>query len=94
MKGLRSAVVVAMLFLPPLALAQDKAEDDPLLRLLARTEAKHVHARRNLERILREYPGFWAELEAVAARLQTNPAWLLNVMASESLFVAGASGLL
>ena len=86
MKGLRSAVAVAMLFLPPTALAQEKAADDPLMRLLNRTEAKHAHARRNLERILREHPGFWLELQAVAARLQTNPAWLLNVIASESLF--------
>jgi len=90
MKGLRSAAVVVMLLLPPLATAQEKAPDDPLMRLLARTEAKHAYARRNLERILREHPGFWAELQAVAARLQTHPAWLLNVMACESLFVAGA----
>ncbi len=51
---------------------------------------KHLRARQNLEQILREHPEFWVELQAVAARLKTHPAWLLNVMASESLFVAGA----
>ncbi|MCG3145029.1 MAG: hypothetical protein HONDAALG_02570 [Gammaproteobacteria bacterium] len=80
------AAALALLILPMNALAQD----GPLLKLLVRTEGKHLRARQNLEQILREHPEFWVELQAVAARLETQPAWLLNVMASESLFVAGA----
>ncbi|MCI0389667.1 MAG: lytic transglycosylase domain-containing protein [Acidobacteria bacterium] len=55
-------------------------------RLFERADAKHLRSRRNLEGILREQPHFWRELYAVAARLETDPAWLLNVMACESLF--------
>jgi transglycosylase-like protein with SLT domain len=62
------------------------AESDFLLRLFDRTYAKHRSARRNLEAILRAQPEFWRELHAVAGRLETDPAWLLNVMAYESLF--------
>lgn len=77
---------LALLILPISAPAQD----GPLLKLLVRTEGKHLRARQNLEQILREHPEFWVELQAVAARLKTHPAWLLNVMASESLFAADA----
>ncbi|MFN0085284.1 MAG: hypothetical protein ACKVX9_07845, partial [Blastocatellia bacterium] len=80
------AAALVLLILPMNAPAQD----GPLLKLLVRTEGKHLRARQNLEQILREHPEFWVELQAVAARLKTHPAWLLNVMASESLFVAGA----
>jgi hypothetical protein len=59
---------------------------DQLSQLFARTEAKHRSSRRNLIEILRSQPRFWIELQVVAERLQTQPAWLLNVMASESLF--------
>jgi hypothetical protein len=80
------AAALALLILP----IQPLAQDGQLLKLLARTEGKHARARQNLEQILREHPEFWAELLAVAARLETHPAWLLNVMASESLFAADA----
>ena len=94
MKGilirLRSAAIAASLALPAAANAQNVQNtpmaDDQLSRLFARTEAKHRSARRNLTEILRSQPRFWIELQAVAERLQTQPAWLLNVMASESLF--------
>jgi hypothetical protein len=59
---------------------------DQLVRLFVRTEAKHAGSRRNLNKILRQQPQFWQELHAVARRLKTHPAWLLNVMACESLF--------
>jgi transglycosylase-like protein with SLT domain len=59
---------------------------DYLERLFDRTGAKHRNARRNLEAILRAQPEFLGELQAVAGRLKTDPAWLLNVMACESLF--------
>jgi hypothetical protein len=54
--------------------------------MLARSEAKHIRSRQNLMRILRDQPSFWNELQEIAKRLRTEPAWLLNVMASESLF--------
>jgi transglycosylase-like protein with SLT domain len=57
-----------------------------LQRLFERTGARHRNARRNLEAILRAQPEFLVELNAVAGRLRTDPAWLLNVMACESLF--------
>src|SRR5262245_26481005 len=59
---------------------------DFLPRLFDRSDARHRSARRNLEAILRSQPGFWRELHAVAGRLGTDPAWLLNVMACESSF--------
>lgn len=59
---------------------------DYLQRLFERTGARHRNARRNLEAILRAQPEFLGELHAVAGRLKTDPAWLLNVMACESLF--------
>ncbi len=55
-------------------------------QMIARNEAKHLRSRQNLIRILRDQPSFWIELQAIARRLKTEPAWLLNVMASESLF--------
>ncbi len=60
--------------------------DDVLPRVFERAEARHRSARRRLAAILRSQPEFWRELHAVAERLQTQPAWLLNVMATESLF--------
>lgn len=89
MNKLRSAAIAASLALaaPAAASAQDRqTADDQLLRLFARSEAKHRISRRNLAEILRSQPNFWIELQAVASRLKTHPAWLLNVMASESLF--------
>lgn len=91
MKGimirLRSAAIAASIALPIAANAQNAQTDgDQLSQLFARTEAKHLCSRRNLTEILRSQPRFWIELRVVAERLQTQPAWLLNVMASESLF--------
>jgi soluble lytic murein transglycosylase-like protein len=60
--------------------------DDFLARLFERTDARHRASRRNLEAILRSQPEFWRELHGVSRRLGTDPAWLLNVMACESLF--------
>ena len=88
MKGLRPAGAAAILLLitAPAANAQDKSLNDRALRMIARSEAKHVRSRQNLIEILRDQPNFWIELQAIAKRLETEPAWLLNVMASESLF--------
>jgi transglycosylase-like protein with SLT domain len=88
MRGLRPAGTAAIVFLiaAPAAIAQDKAPKDSAMQMVARSEAKHIRSRRNLIRILRDQPGFWIELQAVAKRLKIEPAWLLNVMASESLF--------
>jgi Transglycosylase SLT domain len=68
------------------AQTQRDSSGDFVLRLFARYDAKHRSARRNLEAILRSQPEFWREIHAVAARLGTDPAWLLNVLAYESLF--------
>jgi hypothetical protein len=68
------------------AQARRDSPADFLLRLFERADDKHRSARRNLEAILRAQPEFWRELQAVAARLRTDPAWLLNVLAYESLF--------
>ncbi|MCI0390556.1 MAG: transglycosylase SLT domain-containing protein [Acidobacteria bacterium] len=88
MKELRSISVAAFLLLMivPAANAQDNWPNDRVMRMIARSEAKHIRSRHNLINILREQPQFWIELEAVAVRLKTEPAWLLNVVASESLF--------
>jgi hypothetical protein len=88
MKGLRSAgaATFLLLTLAPAAKAQDKEPNDRGLQMLARSEAKHIRSRQNLMRILRDQPDFWIELQEIAKRLRTEPAWLLNVMASESLF--------
>ena len=88
MKGLRPAGAAAILLLmtAPVASAQDKGLNDRALRMIARSEAKHVRSRQNLIKILRDQPNFWIELHAIAKRLDTEPAWLLNIMASESLF--------
>ncbi len=91
MKGLKTiGVVVAMLLaIAPVSLAQDK-QIDRVMRLVARSEQKHIRSRQNLDKILRNYPNFWTELQLVAARLKTQPAWLLNVIACESLFIPSA----
>jgi hypothetical protein len=68
---------------------RDRA-DDFVLRLFDRADARHRVSRRNLEAMLRSQPGFWPELQAVSGRLGTDPAWLLDVMATESLFDPGA----
>lgn len=92
MKGLRQTgmIVVLSMMIAPAASAQRQKPNDPMTRLIALSEAKHLRARRNLIKILREEPNFWIELQAIARRLKTQPAWLLNVMASESLFVPTA----
>jgi Transglycosylase SLT domain len=70
----------------PAANAQDDGSFDRALRFTARSDEKHARSRQNLIKILRDQPNFWIELQAIARRLRTEPAWLLNVMASESLF--------
>ena len=88
MKGLRPAGGAALLLLmiAPEAAAQDEGLNDRALRMIARSEAKHARSRQNLIEILRDQPNFWIELREISKRLKTEPAWLLNVMASESLF--------
>src|SRR5215467_7789917 len=88
MKELRPAGVAAILLLTlaPAAGAQDKRPNHQVLRMIARSEANHIRSRQNLIKILRDQPNFWIELQAIAQRLKTESAWLLNVMASESLF--------
>ena len=44
----------------------------------------------NFERLLNQHPEFLPELQQVAARLETRPEWLLNVIASESSFIPSA----
>ena len=88
MRGLRPAGAATIVFLiaAPAAIAQDKAPKDSAMQMIARSEAKHIRSRQNLIKILRDQPSFWIELQAIAKRLKTEPAWLLNVMASESSF--------
>jgi len=81
-----SVVLLSVLDASALAQRRQTSPSDYLQRLFERTGARHQNARRNLEAILRAQPEFWRELHAVAGRLKTDPAWLLNVMASESLF--------
>lgn len=87
MKGSRSISFAALLLLAiaPAVNAQQKPNESTL-KFIVRSETKNLHSRRNLIKILRNQPGFWIELQAIAKRLKTQPAWLLNVMASESLF--------
>jgi hypothetical protein len=56
-----------------------------MMRVIERSEAKHIRSRQNLAKILPGQPQFWLELHAVAERLKTQSVWLLNVMAIESL---------
>jgi hypothetical protein len=88
MKGLRpvGAAAILLLVIAPAADAQYKEPQRRAMRMIARSEAKHIRSRQNLIEILRDQPSFWIELHAIAKRLKTEPAWLLNVMASESLF--------
>ena len=88
MKGMRltGAAALLLLIIAPAADAQDKEPQRRAMRMIAGAEAKHVRSRQNLIKILRDQPNFWTDLQAIAKRLKTEPAWLLNVMASESLF--------
>lgn len=70
--------------------AQETMTQNQMDRLLARTEARAREARLNFNRLIANYPGFLPELQQVAARLETRPEWILNVMACESSFVASA----
>src|SRR5499426_3880777 len=86
MTGLRS-IGLALALLPaiaPVTCAQDK-NVERVVRIIARSEPKHLRSRNNLAKILRNQPNFWIELQGVAERLKTQPEWLLNVMACESL---------
>jgi hypothetical protein len=85
-----AVVLLSLLNIFALAQRRHEARDDYFLRLLRRADARHLRARRNLEAIVRNQPNFLQELQGVAGRLGTDPAWLLNVMAVESLFIPGA----
>jgi Transglycosylase SLT domain len=88
MKGLKTSCIaeIFLLMIATTASAQEKVPNDRVRQMIARNEAKHLRSRQNLIRILRDQPRFWIELQAIARRLKTEPAWLLNVIASESLF--------
>src|SRR5882672_7152456 len=87
MKGLKVTGVAAILLLAMApAAAQNKELNDHAMQMIVRSEAKHIRSRQNLIRILRDQPSFWIELQTIAKRLGIESAWLLNVMASESLF--------
>jgi Transglycosylase SLT domain len=88
MKELRQggAAAILLLALAPSADAQGERTNDGAPRMIARNEAKRVRSRQNLAKVLRDQPQFSIELREIAKRLKTEPAWLLNVMASESLF--------
>jgi Transglycosylase SLT domain len=83
---LKSIAILAALLpaIAPVTSAQKKQEDR-IVRMIERSEPKHIRSRQNFDKILRGQPHFWLELQAVAARLKTQPEWLLNVMAVESL---------
>lgn len=84
-------VLLIIVFVSTISFAQQQTDaNDFVLRLFARNTAKYRKARRNLYAILNEQPQFWTELQAASARLSTHPAWILNVMATESLFDADA----
>lgn len=79
-----------LFFMAPKAHAQEMTQQSQLSSLFARTEARAREARLNFERLITNFPEFLPELQRVAARLETRPEWLLNVMACESSFVASA----
>ncbi len=87
---LLTGIAALALFTASPARAQDANAHIQLTRLLARTEARHRAARQNFERLYGQYPGFLPEVQAVAARLETRPEWLLNVIACESSFIPSA----
>jgi Transglycosylase SLT domain len=88
MKGPKTFCIaeIFLLMIATTASAQEKLPNDRVRQMIARNETKHMRSRQNLIRILRDQPYFWIELQAIARRLKTEPAWLLNVIASESLF--------
>ena len=87
---LLTGIAALALFTASPARAQDANAQIQLTRLLARTEARHRAARQNFERLYGQYPGFLPELQTVAAKLETRPEWLLNVIACESSFIPSA----
>jgi hypothetical protein len=93
MKGLKTSCMaeIFLLVIATTAVAQEKMPNDRVRQMIARNETKHLRSRQNLIKILRDQPNFWIELQAISRRLKTEPAWLLNVMASESLFDHTAS---
>ena len=76
MERLRPAGAAALLLLmiTPAANAQDIGSNDRAMRMIARSETKHIRSRQNLIKILRDQPSFWIELQAIAKRLKTEPA--------------------
>ncbi len=88
---LLSAATLALLIASPVQCsAQELEEQSQLIRPSARTEARAKGARLNFERLLSQHPEFLPELQQVAARIETRPEWLLNVIASESSFIPSA----
>jgi hypothetical protein len=86
-----SAAALALLIASPAQVStQEMPEQSQLIRPLARTEARARSVRLNFERLLNRHPEFLSELQQVAARLETRPEWLLNVIASESSFIPSA----
>jgi len=85
---LLSAAALTLLIASPVQCsAQEIQEQSQLIRSSARTEARARGARLNFERLLSQHPEFLPELREVAARIETRPEWLLNVIASESSFI-------
>jgi hypothetical protein len=69
---------IFLLMIATTVIAQEKVPNDRVRQMIARNEAKHLRSRQNLIKILRDQPNFWIELQAIARRLKTEPAWLLN----------------
>ena len=70
--------------------AQETLGQSQLIRPSARTEARARGVRLNFERLVNQHPEFLSELQQIAARIETRPEWLLNVIASESSFIPSA----
>ncbi len=86
-----SAAALALLIASPVQCsAQETPEQIQLIRTSARTEARARGVRLNFERLVNQHPDFLSKLQQVAARLETRPEWLLNVIASESSFIPSA----
>jgi hypothetical protein len=80
MEGLKTSCIaeIFLLMIATTTSAQEKLPNDRVRQVIARNEEKHLRSRQNLIRILRDQPNFWIELQVIARRLKTEPAWLLN----------------
>lgn len=84
---LSAAALMLLITSPSPCSAQESSEQSQLIRPSARAETRARGARLNFERLLNQHPEFLTELQQVAARIETRPEWLLNVIASESSFI-------